>query len=91
MILFLLACGTAAISLADQPIYEYDCTVTEVGDTGAPAVWHADNVPLDRPILVYGVSDNQGWWMPRPFTPDDDGVEMTRGGLDIQRCVVYGL
>lgn len=91
MIFFLLACGNAAISLADQPIYEYDCDVAEVGDTGAPILWRADDVPTDRPVLVYGVSEHQGWWMPRPFTPTDGGVEMTRGGLDIQRCVVYGL
>lgn len=91
MILLLLACSTAAISLEDRPIYEYDCDVDEVGDTGRPLSFRAEGVPTDRPILAYGVNTVDGWWMPRPFTPDDDGITMTNPGLDIQRCVVYGL
>lgn len=90
--IFLLACAEPeATTLPEQPVTEYACDPVEFSDTGAPELWLAPDVPEGRPVLVYGVNATDGWWMPRPFTPTGDGVEVTRGGLDIQRCVVYGL
>lgn len=95
MILVLLACaGSISVddpaTLPQQAVTEYPCLPTD--ETEDPTEeWAALGVPTDRPILVYGTNADAGYWMPRSFTPTDDGILVERDGLDMDGCVVYGL